>query len=79
MVIVTKHAVNRYIERGESLEVNQAFNYLLKTLNPLKHKLMEALDIVQDVRVPLDNEMLAICIKNKKNLVVTTCRKRKYK
>lgn len=78
MLIVSKHALDRYKERVGELDDNEILRELHKILNPQVRQIKQGLSFLPEVRIPIGDYMLAIISGNQKKQVVMTIRKRKY-
>ena len=78
MIIATKHAVNRYMERA-GISKEKAFSNIINKLKPQERHLRDAISILGETRIDLGNNMKAICKMKGKDILVMTVRKCKWK
>lgn len=79
MVIITSHAVDRFIQRTskDKQSVQDTFNFLRKSVHGKEKKIREALQFVRDYRLDLDGEMIAVIAMKKNKPTMVTCRLKK--
>ena len=80
MLIVTKHAVDRYIERLDvDMTTDAAFNILVFKLKYRRKEIEDVLYVLGEARMDIDDGLRAICKMKDKDVVVVTVRREKWK
>ena len=78
-IIVSKHAVDRYIERKGGMTINQSFSMIMNAVQPQRHQIKDGLKILKDIRVQIDDKFVGIVVKDGDIYMVVTVREIKRK
>lgn len=78
MVIITSHAVDRYIERsGKDIEIQEAFSILKDAIKRNGKGIQKALEILPECRLEIDGNIVGIIVVRNNKPKMVTCRKKK--